>query len=50
MTTPMVTDLKNMRDSDPVDSSMYRELIGSLVYLVNTQPNICFVVNMLSQL
>jgi hypothetical protein len=24
MTTPMVTDLKKLRDSDPVDSSLYR--------------------------
>jgi hypothetical protein len=51
MATPMVTDLRKLRDSDsdPVDSSLYRQLIGSLMYLVNTRPNICFVVNMLSQ-
>jgi hypothetical protein len=28
---------------------MYRQLIGSLMYLVNTRPEICFVVNTLSQ-
>jgi hypothetical protein len=52
MATPMVTDLKKLRDSDsnPVDSSMYWQLIGSLMYLVNTWPNICFAVNTLSQL
>jgi hypothetical protein len=39
METPMVTDLRKLRDSDsdPVDSSLYRQLIGSLMYLVNTQ-------------
>jgi hypothetical protein len=49
--TPMVTDLKKLRDFDYdlVDSSLYRQLIGSLMYLVNTQLNICFNVNTLSQ-
>jgi hypothetical protein len=51
MVTPMVTDLRKLRDfdSDPIDSSLYRQLIGFLMYLVNTGPDICFVVNMLSQ-
>jgi hypothetical protein len=51
MATPMVTDLKKLRDSDsdPVDSFLYRQLIGSLMYLVNTRLNICFAVNVLSQ-
>jgi hypothetical protein len=51
MATPMVTDMRKFRDSDfdLVDSSLYRQLIGSLMYLVNTRPNICFVVNTLSQ-
>jgi hypothetical protein len=31
-----------------VDSTLYRQLIGSLMYLVNTRPDICFVVNTLS--
>jgi hypothetical protein len=50
MATPMVTDLRKLRDydSDPVDSSLYQQLIGSLLYLVNTQPYIFFVVNTLS--
>jgi hypothetical protein len=51
MATPMATDLRKLRDSDfdPVDSSLYRQLIGSLMYLVNSWSNICFVVNTLSQ-
>jgi hypothetical protein len=51
MATPMVTNLKKLRDFDSnlVDSSLYRQFIGSLMYLVNTRPDICFVVNPLSQ-
>jgi hypothetical protein len=37
----MMTDLKKLRDFDPVDSSLHRQLIGRLMYLENTQPNIC---------
>eukprot|EP00253_Pinus_taeda_P029631 PITA_29631 len=32
-----------------VVATVYRQLVGSLVYLVNTRPNLCFVVNQLSQ-
>ena len=32
-----------------VDSTVYRQLVGSLMYLVNTRPNICYAVNQLSQ-
>ena len=32
-----------------MDPTLYRQLIGSLMYLVNTRPNICFAVNMMSQ-
>jgi hypothetical protein len=36
-------------DSQSVDATVYRQLIGSLMYLVNTRPDICFVVNTLIQ-
>jgi hypothetical protein len=49
MTTPMVIDLKKLRVFDPVDSSLYRQLIGSLMYLVNTWLDIFFFLNTLSQ-
>jgi hypothetical protein len=51
MTTPIVTNLKKLRDSESnlVDPSTYRQLIGLLMYLVNTRMEICFVVNTLSQ-
>jgi hypothetical protein len=39
----MMTYLKKLRDFDPVDPSLYRQLIGSLMYLENTQSDICFV-------
>ena len=51
MTTPMASKLKLLSDAstDSVDATMYRQLIGSLMYLTNTIPNICFAVNTLSQ-
>ena len=50
MPTPMVTNLKKVRysKSNLVDPTIYRKLIDSLMYLVNTKPNIFFAVNMLS--
>jgi hypothetical protein len=52
MATPMVSNLKKLSeppsDSDLIDPTMYRQLCGSLMYLVNTKPNICYVVSALS--
>ena len=35
--------------AEVVDSTVYQQLVGSLMYLVNTRPDICYVVNQLSQ-
>jgi len=35
--------------SEAVDVTLYWKIIGSLIYLTNTRPDICFVVNTLSQ-
>jgi hypothetical protein len=51
MPIPMVMDLKNMNDTDSgdIDPHLYRHLIGSFMYLVNTRPYICYAVNFLIQ-
>jgi len=50
--TPMDANLKKLRDSasdsNLIDPTMYRQLIGSLMYLTNTRPNICFAMNAFS--
>jgi hypothetical protein len=50
MDTPVTTDIRKVRDSDSdlVDPSLYRELIGPLMYLVNTRLDICFSMNTVS--
>jgi hypothetical protein len=35
--------------SELIDATLYREIIGLLMYLMNTRPYICFSVNTLSQ-
>ena len=49
MATPMETNLKLLSDesSELVDMTQYKQIIGSLMYLMNTMPDICFVVNTL---
>jgi hypothetical protein len=46
MVTPMETNMKNLSDSTSdsylVDPMMYMQLIGYLMYLVNTRLNTCF--------
>eukprot|EP00253_Pinus_taeda_P014750 PITA_14750 len=51
MSTPMITNWKKLHasDSELVDPTLYRQLIGCLMYLVNTRPDICFAVNTMSQ-
>jgi hypothetical protein len=51
MNTTMETKLKLLVDtlSDLIDATLYRQIIGLLMYLTNTRPDICFVVNTLSQ-
>jgi hypothetical protein len=51
MATPMIANLKKVvtSDSELVDPGIYKQLIGSLMYLVNTMPYICFVLNTLIQ-
>src|SRR5229473_3477625 len=51
MSTPMASNLKLLSNAslESVDAMMYRQMIGSLMYLMNTRPYICFVVNTLSQ-
>ena len=51
METPLVG---NWRKEDAtlgevVDATVYRKLVGLLIYLVKTQPNICYTVNQFSQ-
>ena len=51
MTIPMASNLKLLSDasSNSVNAMMYRQMIGSLMYLTNTRPYIFFGVNTLSQ-
>ena len=50
MTTPIASNLKllSVSSSESVDATMYCQMIGSLMYLMDTRPDICFVVNKLS--
>ena len=52
MTTPMTMNLKKLSgvvDSYLIDPTMYCQLVGSLMYLVNTRLDICFAVSTLGQ-
>ena len=49
--TPMESNLKLLCDasSESVDAMMYFHVIGSLMYLTNIRPKICFAYNTLIQ-
>ena len=49
MTTPMASSLNllSVTSSESIDSKMYRKMICSLMYLMNTRPNIFFAMNTL---
>ena len=51
--TPMDSNLRKLHEidtgSDQVDPTLYRQLIGSLMYLVHSMPDICYAVIILSQ-
>ena len=51
MSTPMDTNLKLLSDesSELVDVTRYRQIIGSLMYLMNSKTHIFFVASSLSQ-
>jgi hypothetical protein len=51
MPTLMVTNLKLLSDTslETVDVTMYMQMIGMLMFLMNTRPDICFAVSTLSQ-
>jgi hypothetical protein len=51
LNTTMETKLKLLVDtsSELIDAMLYKQIIGSLMYLMNTRPDICFAVNTLSQ-
>ena len=51
MSIPMITNWAKLHASEGelVDPTLYHQLIGSLMYLVNTRPDMNFAVNTLSQ-
>ena len=51
MATPMVSNLKLLEDTtlESVNVTLYRQMVGSLMNLMNTRPDIYFSMNTLSQ-
>jgi hypothetical protein len=51
MNTPMEEKMKLLvnTSSDLIDATLYRQIIGSLMYLTKTRPDICVAVNTLSR-
>lgn len=50
MPIPMETRLTTKSGGVDVDSTLYRQLVGSLIYLITTRPNISFVVGIVSRI
>jgi hypothetical protein len=52
MPTPMMMNLKKMNEdssnSSDIDPHIYIQLIGSLMYLFNTIPDICYAMSVLN--
>lgn len=48
---PMVLNEKCSKwiESEPVDPTLYKQVVGKLIYLTVTHPNITFVVGIVSQ-
>ena len=40
---------EDANSAEVVDATIYQQLVGLLMYLVNTQPDICYAINQLSQ-
>ena len=51
MNTPLLGKWRkeDATTKEVVDATIYRQLVGSLMYLVNTRPYICYAVNQLGQ-
>jgi hypothetical protein len=53
MATPTMRNLKKISvssfDSDEIDQTLYKQLIGTLKYIINTRPDIFYAVSELTQ-
>ena len=51
MATPLVVDEKLLKEygSNEIDASFYRSLVGSLLHLMATRPNIMYATSLLSR-